>query len=297
MAVLSRNVKHFFLPFFLCLCPPQTVKFKLNIEERKMFPFKLERPLATIDIESTGTNVHTDKIIEIAVVKITPDGKRETKVWRVNPGMPIPPEASAVHRIYDEDIADAPRFKDIISELLSYLKDCDLCGYNLIRYDIPMLVEEFRREEIEFLTDDLRVVDVQRIFHRREPRDLTAAVRFYCDKELKDAHGARADAEATVDVLEGQFRKYKDLPGNIDELDEYCNPRDPSWADKHGRLKWVNGKITINFGKKKGESVEQLIRDDPGFIKWMLKNDFPRDTKSILEDALRGIWPNQPQDA
>ena len=258
-----------------------------------MLQMELTRPIAAIDIEATGISPQSDRIVELAIIKLMPGGEEESHVWRVNPGRLIPAEAIAIHHITDEDVADCPTFPDLAEEVGRALENCDIVGFNHIRFDIPMLTEEFRRANIELNIDDRNIIDVQRIFHRREPRDLSAACRFYCGKDHVGAHGAEPDARVTLDVLAGQMEKYPDLPRDASALDEYCNPRDPSWADRMGRLRWVNGEVTINFGRKRGVSLKTIIDEDSGFVNWMLRNDFPSDTKDILNNAVKGVWPQQ----
>lgn len=253
-----------------------------------MHKWQLDRPLAVFDIESTGTNPRADRIIELAIVKIVDKGEKTVHTFRCNPGIPIPPEATAVHGITDAEVAGLPLFKAIAPEVYRLLDRCDLAGYNIIRFDIPMLIEEFLRASINFDMAGRRLLDAQRIFHKREPRDLKAALAFYCDELYLDGHRAETDALATVRVLEGQFARYHDLPRNLDELDKYCELRDPSWVDRDGKLRWMNGEITINFGKKKGEKVGDLARKDPGYLKWILKGDFASDTKEIVAKILAG---------
>jgi len=255
---------------------------------------KLERPLAIFDIEATGTSPVADRIVELAIVKIMANGDRNSRVFRVNPGIPIPPGATEIHGISDADVAACPPFAAIAAEVDEALKDCDLGGYNCLRYDIPMLVEEFRRAGLAFEVEGRRVVDVQRIYHRREPRDLTAALAFYCGEMHLDAHGAEADTNATLRVLEAQMDRYGDLPRDVEALDAYCNPRHPSWVDRTGKLKWSGKTIVLNFGRKKGTPLSSIIENDKGFIKWMLRCDFPRDTKDIVEQAMQGAWPSPP---
>lgn len=259
-----------------------------------MSELKLDKPLAFFDIEATGISPRADRIVDLAVIKLYADGKRETLTFRVNPGMPIPEEATRIHGITDQDVADCPSFKDIAEDVNNAFKECDLAGYNIVRFDIPMLVEEFMRAGIEFDVDSRRLIDVQRIFHRKEPRDLTAALSFYCGELHVDAHGAEADVIATIRVLDGQFERYEDLPGDMNALHDFCNPRDPLWVDRQGRLRWSNGEVALNFGKKKGQLLRKIVEEDPGFIKWMLRSDFPADTRQIVEDATRGIWPKPP---
>lgn len=254
---------------------------------------KLDRSLAIFDIESTGTNIRTDRIVEIAFIFLRPDGSESTEVFRVNPEMPIPAEATQIHGISDADVRDCPTFKALAPRLFALLQDCDLGGYNLIRFDIPMLIEEFLRASINFSLDGRRIVDAQRIFHKKEPRDLTAALAFYCGGAVHaEAHGAVADARATLQVLEGELDRYPDLPRTLGELDAYCSLRDAAWVDREGKFKLENGEVVINFGKKKGESLKQLARTDPGFLRWMLKSDFSSDTKDIVRKALESSRPN-----
>ncbi len=259
-----------------------------------MIPFKTDRPIAFFDIESTGTNVRSDRIIDLAIVKLLANGKREEHTFRVNPERPIPAEASAVHGIYDKDVQGCPTFKQIAPTVAAAFEGCDLGGYNILRFDIPMLCEEFTRAGAPFVVEGRRVVDPQRIFHQREPRDLTAALRFYCGEMHLGAHGALDDVLATIQVLEGQFKKYGDLPQEIEALNEYCNPRDPTWADQSGKLKWVAGELTINFGSKQGVKLRDLAQKDPGYLRWILEKSFPRDTTEIVGNALKGKYPAPP---
>ena len=207
--------------------------------------------------------------------------------------MPIPSEATKIHGISDSDVAESPTFCEIAPEVFRLLEGCDLAGYNIIRFDIPMLIEEFLRADIQFDINGRRIIDAQRIFHRHEPRDLSAALKFYCGEMHFDAHGAETDTLATIRVLEAQFERYSDLPRDINALDEYCNLRNPDWVDRTGKLKWVNNEIVLNFGKKKGELLRNLIQGDHSFIKWMLKSDFPRDMQKIVKDALEDKWPQK----
>jgi DNA polymerase-3 subunit epsilon len=260
----------------------------------RMLKLKLNRPLSVFDIESTGANPRSDRIIDLAIVKVMPDGKRTTHTFRVNPGQPIPKEVTAIHGISDADVANCPPFIKIAQQVADILEGCDLCGYNLGRFDIPMLAEEFLRARIKCNLDNRRVIDPQRVYHKREPRDLTAALAFYCGEMHIGAHGAEADALATIRVLEGQYEKYHDLPADIDELHNYCNQRDPSWVDQMGRLRWANGEIVLNFGRKKDTPLKTIIETDPSFIKWILKGDFPRDMQEIISKAAEGEWPKPP---
>jgi DNA polymerase-3 subunit epsilon len=255
---------------------------------------QLDRPLAVFDVESTGLNPRTDRIIELAVVRVPVKGEPVTKTWLINPGVPIPLETIAIHGISDDLVKDCPKFADVADEILRFFGGCDLGGFGMGRFDIPILEEEFIRVGKSFDPNGRRQFDAQRIFHKREPRDLTAALKFYCDEEIVDAHAAENDAIATLKVLQGEFRKYDDLPTDPDELDRLINERDPFNLDREGKLRWVDNEVTINFGKKKGEKVRDLVIDDPNYLKWILRGDFPRDTKEIIEDAIAGKWPAPP---
>lgn len=257
--------------------------------------FTQDRPLAVFDIESTGTSPRADRIIDLAVAKIHPDGKREWRTWRVNPGVPIPEEAARIHGIRDEDVADCPPFAQVAAEVGAFLEGCDLAGYNIVRFDVPLLQEEFGRAGVTYDIENVRLIDAQRIFHRKEPRDLTAALAFYRGEMHLDAHGAESDVAATISVLEGEFARYSDLPRDPDELHEFCNPRKPGWVDRTGRLKWVNRQVAINFGRRKGELLRDIVRNDPNYIKWMLRSDFPKDVRKIVSDAVDGTWPKPPE--
>lgn len=256
---------------------------------------KLDRPLVVFDIEATGATPRADRIVELAILRVHPDGHTDSHVFRVNPEMPIPAEATAIHGISDEDVRHCPTFKELAPKIQELLSGCDLAGYNVLRFDIPMLVEEFLRAGVRFDPDAFRVVDAQRIYHRKEPRDLTAALSFYCKEMHLGAHGAEADALATLRVLNAQIERYGDLPRDVAALSDYCDPRDAAWADRQGRLRWVNGQIVLNFGKKKGAKLIDMIKEDPGFLKWILRSDFPRDVKEIVENALQGRWPTPPE--
>jgi len=255
---------------------------------------RLDKPLVVFDIEATGTNVRTDRIVELATIRLEPSGESSRRVWRINPQRPIPPEATEIHGITDPDVAACPTFLQKAAEIAAVFDNADLAGYNAIRFDIPMLAEEFSRAHFPFVVDGRRLLDAQRIFHRKMPRDLTAALSYYCGELHLEAHGATADAEATLRVLQAQFERYPDLPRDMNSLDAYCSPRNPDWADRTGRLRWQDGDIVLNFGKRQGESVRRLLREDPGFINWMLRSDFPTDTKTILRQASEGKWPSPP---
>jgi DNA polymerase-3 subunit epsilon len=260
-----------------------------------MFPIKLDRSLIVFDIEATGISPRADRIVELAAIRIDPDGAETKGYWLLNPGVPIPIETTAIHGITDEIVRTCPTFKDKALEILTFFGEADFAGFNAGRFDIPMLAEEFARAGITFDPDRRRLLDAQRIFHTKEPRDLSAALKFYGGRAHEDAHGAEADVRATLDVILGQFERYADLPKDMDALDRMFNPIDPFNADRSGRLRWVDGELTVNFGKKKGTKVKELVKDDPGFLKWIIKNDFPQDTRQICENALKGAYPTPPR--
>ncbi len=256
----------------------------------------LKKPLVFFDIESTGVDVAKDRIVEICVYKIDIDGKTEVKTSRVNPTIPIPIEASLIHGIYDEDIADMPAFKNIAKSLATYLDGCDLGGYNCIKFDIPLLVEEFLRAEIDFDMKNRKIVDVQNIFHMMEPRTLKAAYSFYCNKKLENAHSAEADTIATYEVFLGQLEKYEgkkieDKNGkevipvinDIKHISEYFSHK--QYADYAGRIVFnAQGEEVFNFGKHKGVRVIDVFLKDPSYYSWMMNGDFTLNTKNIIQE-------------
>ena len=257
---------------------------------------KLVRPLVVFDIESTGVSPRKDRIIELAAIKLMPDGEEISKCWLMNPGVPIPPETTAIHGISDEIVKDCPTFADKAEEIFEFFRGCDLSGFNADRFDIPCLEEEFARVGMAFAPSARKHVDVQRIYHKKEPRDLSAAVRFYLGRNHDGAHGAEADTRATLEVLKAQMAKYSDLPATVDEMDEYLVPHDPMNADRAGTLRWKDGELTINFGKKKGESIKKLLLNEPNYLKWILKGDFDTEVRMIIKDLLdNGRLPPAPQ--
>ncbi len=258
-----------------------------------MFKLNLKNPLVIFDLEATGTKISEDRIVEIALIKLMPDGTKEEKSRRINPTIPIPLETSLIHGIYDEDIKDEPTFKQVGKSLADFLNGCDLAGFNILKFDVPLLVEEFLRANIDFDIDNRKLVDAQKIFHLMEKRNLSAAYKFYCDKELVDAHSAAADTQATYEVLASQIEKYEgqevvDLLGkkmgtinnDMNKLHELTTNR---MVDLAGRMVYNDdGKEIFNFGKHRGKPVSQVLTDEPSFYDWMMKGDFPLDTKRKL---------------
>ncbi|HRK26014.1 MAG TPA: 3'-5' exonuclease [Chitinophagales bacterium] len=249
----------------------------------------LSKPLAFFDIETTGVNLATDRIVEISILKILPDGSKIEKTYRVNPTIPIPAQASEIHHIYDEDVKNEPTFAQVAHEIFNLLHDADIAGYNSNQFDVPILMEEFLRVNIDFRNPNRKFVDVFRIFQKMERRDLAAAYKFYCNKELENAHSAQADVRATYEILIGQLQLYKDsLHPNIDHLHEFSS--DQSFVDSGRRLINDNGTIKFNFGKHKGKSVEDVFKDEPQYYDWIMKSDFLQDTKQKvkeIKDALK----------
>ena len=253
----------------------------------------LERPLVFFDIESTGTNPYRDRIVEIAVIKVMPDGSRDDVVRRINPCMPIPAGASAVHGIYDADVADCPTFDVVAHNLYKYLDGCDLAGYNIVKFDVPMLQEEFKRCGLELSMKERKLIDVFNIFCRLYPRNLSAAYKFFCDGNLEDAHSALADTDATVAVLFGQLAKHPELPREMAGLAEFSAARDADFVDSEGRLKFSGDEVVINFGKNSGRRLRDLASEDPGFLRWMLRSDFSDEVKTVIKNALAGEFPTR----
>ena len=253
----------------------------------------LERPLVFFDIESTGTNPYRDRIVEIAVIKVMPDGTRQEVVRRINPSMPIPAGASAVHGIYDDDVKDAPTFDVVAQNLYNYLDNCDLAGYNIVKFDVPMLQEEFKRCGLNLSMQNRKLIDVFNIFCRLYPRNLTAAYKFFCGGDLEDAHSALADTDATVAVLLGQLAKHPELPREMAGLAEFSAARDADFIDSEGRLKFSGDEAVVNFGKNSGRRLKDLAVEDPGFLRWMLRSDFSEEVKAVIQKALQGEFPTR----
>jgi len=254
----------------------------------------LSRPLVFFDVETTGLNVGKDKIIELALLKINPNGSEDEKVWRINPQIPISKEAEAVHGITNADLKNEPVFEDIADDVLQFLENCDLAGYNSNKFDLPLLVEEFLRVNKEFDLMGRQCIDVQNIFHKMEPRNLKAAYRFYCQKELTDAHQAMADSKATFEILKGQLKKYKNkthedsktgkitkIKNEVKMLSDFS--REHRTVDFAGHIVFnENDEEVFNFGKYKGVPVKKVFMIEPPYYDWMMKADFPLYTKKMI---------------
>ncbi len=242
----------------------------------------LKKPVVFLDLETTGVDTSRDRIVELSLVKVTPDGEKEVKTRRLNPEMHIPESASAIHHITDEDVAGCATFREIAKSLWSYIEGCDLAGYNSNRFDIPVLVEEFLRAGVEVDLGKVRFIDVQNIFHRLEQRTLVAAYKFYCGGDLTDAHSAEADTLATYEVLMAQLDRYPDdLQNDVDFLSEFsCRERQVDFA---GRIVYDENDVEVfNFGKHKGRSVVEVFRSEPSYYAWMMNGDFTLHTKKVI---------------
>ena len=262
----------------------------------------LHKPLAFFDLETTGVNVGADRIVEISILKVMPDGSKHTFTRRINPGIPIPPQVTAIHGISNQDVKDCPLFAALAPELAGFLENCDLAGYNSNKFDVPMLVEEFLRCGFDLSLNGRRCVDVQNIFHKMEPRTLKAAYRFYCNKDLINAHSAEADTMATFEILLSQLDRYKDVEytdnngkkscpvvNDVQALHEFSFQNRN--ADLAGHIVFNDkGQEVFNFGKYKSRSVEEVFRTEPPYYDWMMKADFPLSTKKVISEIkLRGF--------
>jgi len=241
----------------------------------------LTKPICFFDLETTGVNITKDRIVEIAILKVFPNGKEESKTWLVNPEVPIPKEVTAIHGISDADVADKPTFKEIAKEIYNVIKDSDLGGFNSDRFDIPLLAEEMLRAEVDFDMKNRLSIDVQTIFHKMEQRTLSAAYQFYCNKDLTDAHSAEADTSATYEVLKAQIAKYKEIENNARFLAEFSTRK--QFADFAGFISYnKKGEECFSFGKHKGKLVTDILESEPGYFGWLMNADFPLYTKKVL---------------
>ena len=249
----------------------------------------LRNPLVFFDLETTGIDIAKDRIVEISMMKVMPNGEEIVKTRRINPGMPIPPESTAIHGITDEDVKDCPKFKEIAKSLAAQIEGCDLAGFNSNRFDIPMLAEEFLRAGVDVDLNRRKFIDVQTIFHKMEQRNLTAAYKFYCNKDLANAHSAEADTMATYEVLKAQLDRYPELENDVNFLSKYSSFTNN--VDFAGRMVYnEKGQEVINFGKYKGRLVEEVLKSDPSYYAWIMNGDFPLNTKKMLtEIRLRGF--------
>lgn len=253
---------------------------------------KLSKTLVVLDLETTGTWIDKDKIVEIALVKRTSDGREEIYLKKVNPGIPIPDHISRLIGITDEDVKQAPLFKDIAAEVITFLDDCDLAGFNIEKFDLPLLERELNDDGRSFPWRSRNVYDVQRVYHVNERRDLDAAYKFYCDKKLENAHSALADAEATFEILEAQVGKYGNGRDELEALGEYRYKSTAEFYDKEKKFRWWNGKLYMMFGKyARRYSLEEIVQRDRAYCEWILSANFSDEIKELIENALAGRFP------
>ena len=250
---------------------------------------KLKKPIVFFDLETTGVQIAKDRIVEIAILKVFPNGNKESKTWLVNPTIPIPPEITDIHGITNDKVLNKPTFQEVAQEILDLIKNCDLAGYNSNKFDIPLLAEEFLRAKINFNMINIKSIDVQNIFHKLEKRTLTAAYKFYCKKELKNAHSAEADTYATYEILLAQLDKYKELKNDINFLSEFSN-RDGNFADLAGFIRFNDkGEEVLSFGKYRNVTLKKIWEENPGYFSWINQADFPIYTKKIMQNFVTKI--------
>ncbi len=256
---------------------------------------KLSRPLVVFDLETTGTWVEKDKIVEIGMVKLLQDGSREDYLKRVNPGMPIPANVSRIIDITDEDVKDAPRFKDIGKEILEFIGDSDIGGVNILRFDLLVLEREFFEAGFSFDWRGRSIYDAQKVYHIHEKRDLTAAYQLYCRKRLDKAHSALGDAEATVEILDAQIKKYGAVEQGIESLKDLDYKHSSSYFDNERKLCWWNGELYPTFGKyRRKKHIKDILKEDRPYLEWMLTSGFSEEIKVMVKKALAGEFPQEP---
>jgi len=254
---------------------------------------QFDRPIVFFDLETTGLDVATARIVEIALVKVYPDNTSDTFLTRVNPGIPIPAEATNIHGINNFDVMDKPRFNQIAKDIHLILEDSDLAGYNLLKFDLPLLVNELKRAGINYSTENVRIVDIFSIYKAMERRDLTAAYRFYCNKELVGAHSALKDAQATLEIFGQQLTRYANMPRNLDELHKLSSRRDDRYVDADKKFIWQNGEAAFTFGKFKGQTLRNVVKTDSAYLAWMAQQEFSEEVIAIINSALKGQFPQR----
>lgn len=262
---------------------------------RRMKSLQFDRPIAFIDVETTGLNPYSDRIVELSILKIHPDGTEEYKNHRINPDIPIPAEVTRIHGITDEDVASEPKFHQYAVSIRDFLIECDIAGFNVIKFDLPFLEAEFRRAGVEFSRKGRSFLDSQILYHQLEPRDLQAAYLKYCGKVLENAHTAKGDAQAAAEILEGQLEKHPELPRNVNGLHTVCNPRWANSVDAEGKFIWSEGEAICTFGKHKGRSLKQIATDDPEYLEWIASSDFSIEVKEIVIKVIKGEFPEPPE--
>jgi DNA polymerase-3 subunit epsilon len=250
-------------------------------------------PIVFFDLEATGTDRQRDRIVEIGALRISGNGAIETYEKRLDPGVKIPREATAIHGITDDHVRGLPTFADVAAEVLAFFEGADLAGYNIRAFDVPLLLREFERAKLPFPLKGRRIVDAQTIFFKKEPRDLGAAVRFFSGRDHTRAHNALADVVAAAEVLAGQMERYADLPKALVALAEFSTPAEGRFVDPDKRFFWRDGEAVFNFGDMRGTPLAEVAQSNPGYLEWMLRRDFPEEAKQIARDALRGVFPSR----
>jgi len=254
---------------------------------------KFDRPIAFIDVETTGLRPYSDRIVELSILKIHPDGTEEYKTHRVNPGVSIPAETTAIHGITDADVASEPMFQQYSKGVRDFLEDCDIAGFNVIKFDLPCLEAEFARANVEFSRSNRYFIDSQIIFHQREPRNLQAAYQKYCSRDMVNAHSAEEDAKVSAEILDGQLEMYQDLPRDVPGLSALCYRVEKNYIDSEGKFIWVEGEALCNFGKHKGRLLKEIAIDYPDYLEWMSHGDFSTEVRDLANKALNGEFPEK----
>ena len=271
----------------------QTLFFDEPDGDSMLNGMNLDRPLVFFDLETTGLDVKNDRIVQFAFLRVNPDHSRNEWMELVNPGIPIPAEASRVHNITDDMVADKPGFEEFAPSVLKFLEHCDLAGFNIARFDVPFLQAEMQRAGFSLDLQSIRLVDAQVIFHKNEPRNLAAAYRFYCNGEHVDAHDAMGDVRVTLEILDAQLKKYANLPRNAEGLHKYCTSGDNRFVTSDRKFLWKGGEAALSFGKHKGKTLRWLVEHERDYLQWMQNGDFTDETKQVIADAFRGIFPDK----
>jgi len=275
---------------------PSTEQSKEQPKKTILGNLELERPLVIFDLETTGLDQDIDRIVQFAFLKVFPDKHMEEWMELVNPGIPIPRESSSVHHITDEMVRDKPGFSHFAPKIKDYLDQCDLSGFNIARFDVPFLQAEMNRHGQPLDLNKMKIVDAQTIFHKMEPRTLSAAYRFYCDGEHEDAHDAMGDVRVTLEVLSAQLYKYPDLPKNVDKLGTFTTIKDERWVTSDRKFYWRHAEPVIAFGKHKGKKLQWIFENDIDYLKWMENGVFADDTKEMIREALKGRFPKKQEE-
>lgn len=259
------------------------------------FPFPLKRPIIFFDLETTGLDYKYDRIIEIGALKIYPDGRKEKFTRRVNPQMRVPTEIAALTGITDEEASKAPTLAQLIPEIAAFFEDCDLGGYHVGRFDAKVMTEEFKRVGADFRLEERAIIDSQAIFHQKEKRDLAAAFKFYCDKNLVGGHSAQVDTDATYEIFLAQLERYTDLPRDIDGLNKFCRGNQERFVDSEGKFFWRDGMAVFNFGKFKSQTLQSVVQNHPEYLHWVISPDrqFSQEVVDICYKAMKGDFPSK----